>query len=107
MRNNTFTLIFFHLQLLPINHVNMYKAGIRLFMFLHLRQLWLQSVRDAADIYLSLKYTPPLFVLDTPCGFSRHVNLREPERAAKYWGDTLGCFEKPSLEVQPNQIFVI
>ncbi|CAB4020048.1 Hypothetical predicted protein [Paramuricea clavata] len=61
-----------------------------------------ESVRDAADLYLSLKYPPHLFVLDTPCGFSRHVNLREPDLAAMFWGDTLGCCEKPLLEMQPN-----
>jgi hypothetical protein len=63
-----------------------------------------ESVRDAADLYLSLKYPPHLFVLDTLCGFSRHVNLREPDLAAKFCGDTLGCFEKPS---QPNQVYFL
>ena len=66
-----------------------------------------ESVRDAADLYLSLKYLPHLFVLDTLCGFSRHVNLREPNLAANFWGDTLGCFEKPSLEMQPNQVYFL
>lgn len=27
-----------------------------------------ESVRNAADLYLSLRYQPPVFICDTPCG---------------------------------------
>ena len=37
-----------------------------------------ESVHDAADLYLSLKYPPVVLVNDTPCGFARHLDLREP-----------------------------
>ncbi|XP_068748643.1 uncharacterized protein [Montipora capricornis] len=35
-----------------------------------------ESVRDAADLYLSLKHPPPIFVCDTPCGFVRHMDFQ-------------------------------
>ena len=39
-----------------------------------------ESVRDAADLYLSLKHPPIVFINDTPCGFVHHVESREPLR---------------------------
>lgn len=63
-----------------------------------------ESVRDAADLYLSLKYPPVVLVNDTPCGFARHLHLREPTLALELWGDHIGCFEKPDPKTQPNQV---
>ena len=64
-----------------------------------------ESVRDAADIYLSLKYPPPLFVLDTPCGIARHVNIKEPGLAEKYWGGThLAVLRSHSVDSQQSQV---
>eukprot|EP00794_Sanderia_malayensis_P020744 gene20744-22773_t len=37
-----------------------------------------ESVRDAADIYLSLKHQPITFVCETACTFVRHMNNRVP-----------------------------
>ena len=66
-----------------------------------------ESVRDAADLYLSLKYPPPLLVNDTPCGFAQHLDLREPVIASQFWGDRLGCFEKPTLDTKPKEVHYI
>jgi hypothetical protein len=66
--------------------------------FLFLRE----SVRDAADLYLSLKYPPTLFVCDTPCGLARHMDLRCPDVAKHLWDDNAGCFEKPQFDRKPN-----
>lgn len=63
-----------------------------------------ESVRDAADLYLSLKYPPLLLVNDTPCGFARHLDLREPVIASQFWGDRLGCFEKPTPGTKPKEV---
>lgn len=59
-------------------------------------------VGDAADLYLSLKHPAIVFINDTPCGFVRHVEYREPSTAQKLWGSTAGCFERPSLEKDPD-----
>ena len=61
-----------------------------------------ESVRDAADIYLSLKYPPPVFISDSPCGFARHMECRVPEVTNILWAENCGCFEKPSLGKSPN-----
>lgn len=63
-----------------------------------------ESVRDPADLFLSLKYPPPLLITDTPCGFARHMDLREPEIAKVIWGNRSGCLEIPSLEKSPVQV---
>lgn len=63
-----------------------------------------ESVRDAADLYLSLKYPPLLLVNDTPCWFARHLDLREPVIAAQFWGDRLGCFETPIPGTKPKEV---
>lgn len=65
-----------------------------------------ESVRDAADLYLSLKYPPLLLVNDTPCGFARHLHLREPVIAEQFWGDCLGCFETPIPGTKPKEVSV-
>ncbi|XP_065060369.1 HMG domain-containing protein 3-like isoform X2 [Rhopilema esculentum] len=61
-----------------------------------------ESVRDAADLWLSLRYPPVLFICDTPCTFVRHMNLRDPDMARITWGENDGCFEKPKLEAIPT-----
>ena len=66
-----------------------------------------ESARDAADLYLSLKYPPLLLVNDTPCGFPRHLELREPIIALQFWGDHLGCFVKPTLGTKPKEVHYI
>ena len=63
-----------------------------------------ESVRDAVDLYLSLKCPPVVLVNDTPCGFARHLDLREPTVGSQLWGDCMGCFGKPSLETEPKQV---
>lgn len=62
-----------------------------------------ESVRDAADLYLSLKYPPPIFVCDTPCGFVRHMDCRDKTTASKLWGSNSGCFEIPSMDKLPKE----
>lgn len=63
-----------------------------------------ESVRDAADLYLSLKYPPVLLVNDTPCGFARHLDIREPSLTKHLWGDCLGCFQKPDPDMVPKEV---
>ncbi len=63
-----------------------------------------ESVRDAADLYLSLKYPPIVFVCDTPCGLVRHMECRCKETARKLWGERAGCFEKPCLDKEPCEV---
>ncbi|KAK3738741.1 hypothetical protein QZH41_018100 [Actinostola sp. cb2023] len=62
-----------------------------------------ESVRDAADLYLSLKHYPLVFLCDTACGFVRHMDCRVPELTDKIWGKFCGCFEEPKLGVSPNK----
>ena len=57
-----------------------------------------ESVRDAADLYLSLKYPPIVFINDSPCGFVRHLECRDVTVARKLWGEFSGCFEKPAYD---------
>jgi len=61
-------------------------------------------VRDAADLYLSLKNQPVVFINDTPCGFVRHLECRDPVIAQSLWGDKAGCFEKPIMGKRPDQV---
>jgi hypothetical protein len=63
-----------------------------------------ESVRDAADLYLSLKHTPIVFINDTPCGFVRHLECRNPKVAEKLWGKNAGCFEKPAIGKEPKKV---
>ena len=63
-----------------------------------------ESVRDAVDLYLSLKFPPVILVNDTPCGFARHLDIREPNVGNQLWGDCMGCFEKPSPDTDPMQV---
>jgi len=63
-----------------------------------------ESVRDAADLYLSLKHPPPLFICDTPCTLARHIDQRCPEVAEQLWGDNVGCFQKPILGQSPIKV---
>jgi len=61
-------------------------------------------VRDAADLYLSMKYTPTTFICDSPCGLARHLELRDKELAKKLWGENCGCFERPTLDKLPSAV---
>ena len=63
-----------------------------------------ESVRDAADLYLSLKYPPITSISDSPCGFTRHVEFGDAEVAEALWSNNLGCFEKPQPNKEPNQL---
>ena len=58
-------------------------------------------MRDAADLYLSLKNQPVVFINDTPCRFVRPI--WDPETAHSLWGDKAGCFEKPIMGKRPDQ----
>ena len=64
-----------------------------------------ESVRDAADLYLSLKNQPVVFINDTPCGFVRHLECRDAVTAHSLWGDKAGCFEKPIMGKRPDQVW--
>ena len=63
-----------------------------------------ESVRDAADLYLSLKYPPVAFICDTPCTMVRHINNRAPDVANSLWGKFDGCFEEPTLDKEPRKV---
>ena len=63
-----------------------------------------ESVRDAGDLWLSLKCPPALFLCDTPCTMTHHVLNRLSGNAERYFGDTHGCFEKPMLGKIPNRV---
>ena len=63
-----------------------------------------ESVRDAADLYLSLKYPPPLLICDTPCTLARHIDQRCPDVAEQLWGDNVGCFQKPVIGQSPIKV---
>lgn len=64
----------------------------------------MESVRDAADLYLSLRHPPITLVCDTACTFVRHLNNREPELTNKIWGAYDGCFEIPDKTVKPRSV---
>ena len=61
-----------------------------------------ESVRDPADLYLSLKYPLPVFVSDSCCGFARHMGCRVPDVTDILWAENYGCFEKPEFGRRPN-----
>ena len=63
-----------------------------------------ESVRDAADIYMSLKYPPTVFINDTPCGLVRHMEIQCPEFSKQMWSDRRGCFERPNLDSEPHAV---
>lgn len=63
-----------------------------------------ESVHDAGDLYLSLKFPPVTFIYDTACTFVRHLNNREPEICNEIWGQFDGCFEIPNKEQKPNTV---
>ena len=66
-----------------------------------------ESVRDAADLYLSFKIMPLMFLCDTPCGFVRHLDCRVQEVTNQLWGKFGGCFEEPSLERTPTEVIIV
>lgn len=62
-----------------------------------------ESVRDPADLYLSFKYYPLVFICDTPCGLVRHMDCRQPEVTNQLWGNYGGCLEMPTLDKSPSK----
>ena len=64
----------------------------------------MESVRDAADLYLSLRHPPITLVCDTACTFVRHLNNREPDLTKEIWGAYDGCFEIPDKTVKPKSV---
>jgi len=65
-----------------------------------------ESVRDPADLFLSFKHYPLLFVCDTPCGFVRHMDCREPTLTKQLWGSNCGCLEQPALDKEPSKVCI-
>ena len=65
-----------------------------------------ESTRDPADLYLSLRYPPLVFICDTPCGLVRHMEIRNPKITNELWGKFSGCFEIPSLDKAPNEVTI-
>lgn len=63
-----------------------------------------ESVRDAGDLWMSLKCPPVLFLCDTPCTMTHHVLNRLSTDAGKYFGATQGCFEKPTIGKMPARV---
>lgn len=63
-----------------------------------------ESVRDAVDLYWPLKCPPVVLVNDTPCGFARHLDLREPTVGSELWGDCVGCFQRPDPDTEPKEV---
>lgn len=57
-----------------------------------------ESIRDAADIYLSLKYPPLVFITDSPCGFARHMECRVPDVTDIVWGENYAALKNKNLE---------
>jgi len=66
-----------------------------------------ESIRDAADLWLSLRYPPVMFVCDTPCTFVQHINNRAPHLAKEYWDKFNGCFEEPTLTKEPTRVSTV
>ncbi|XP_028418895.1 HMG domain-containing protein 3-like [Dendronephthya gigantea] len=63
-----------------------------------------ESVRHAADLYLSFKHIPLVFLCDTACGFVRHLECRvSKEMTEQLWKDNRRCFEVPSLDKPPSK----
>lgn len=56
-----------------------------------------ESVRDAADLYMSLKYPPIVFICDSPCGMVHHLECRAPDLCKALWGENSGCLENLSM----------
>ena len=65
-----------------------------------------ESIRDAADLYLSFKFPPVVTVVDTPCTMSTHLAFREPEKCDIWFQDRQGCFQKPKKDVLPDKVSV-
>ena len=57
---------------------------------------------DPTDILFSLKKLPILTICDDSCTLLQHVEHRFPTEAKLAFGETKGCFEKPSNAKLPN-----
>ena len=60
--------------------------------------------RDAVDLYLSMRYPLVMFINDMPCGLARHMECICPNISSELWGNRTGCFEKPTIGVDPIQV---
>ena len=67
-------------------------------------QILTESVRNAADSWLSLKSPSIMFVCDTPCTFVQHLNNRCPNLTKEYWGSHNDCLETPSMDKEPTLV---
>lgn len=56
-----------------------------------------ESVRDAADLNMSLKYPPIVFICDSPCGMVSHLECRAPDLCEALWGENSGYLKNPSM----------
>ena len=62
-----------------------------------------ETVSDPADLLFSLKKLPVLAVCDDPCTLVQHIGHRDDQIAMLAYGETLGCFEKPSMTEPPSK----
>ena len=67
-------------------------------------QILTESVRNAADSWLSLKSPSIMFVCDTPCTFVQHRNNRCPNLTKEYWGSHNDCLETSSMDKEPTLV---
>ena len=61
-----------------------------------------ETVSDPADLLLSMKKLPVLAVCDDACTLVQHIGHREGTIAWMAYGETQGCFEKPSFVEAPR-----
>ena len=66
-----------------------------------------EFVRDSADLYLSLRYPPPVFICGTPCGFVGHVDCKNEDVSKVLWDKNGGCFEEPTHGKVPTQVLAV
>ena len=61
-------------------------------------------MRDAVDLYLSLRVQPPVIVVDTPCTMTTHLHHRVPDKCERWFQNRMGGFEKPEKGVLPRKV---
>ena len=62
-----------------------------------------ESVSDPTDLLFSMKKLPILAICDDPCTLIQHIGHRFPTEAKLAYGETQGCFEKPSMTKPPTK----
>lgn len=55
-------------------------------------------MRDAADLYTSLKYPPVVFICDSPCGFVRPLNVQTRGIVMYYGAKILDVLKDLSMQ---------